>query len=124
MRVRYGFENCFLTDVVKCGVRRGGRHTDAELDACGDFLARELDLVRPMVAVGNNAMFALRRVARRMKDPPVLFQITHYSARGNKAEREWPHEMAELRRLLELLRPRSGRPQCTAPAKVTRMKAT
>jgi len=108
MRRAYGLENCYLTNSVKCGVRRGGRHTDAEMDGCGKFLASELELVAPMVAigVGCNAMLALRRVARRMQHPPVLFQITHYSARRGRPEQEWPQEMAELRRLLERLRPR------------------
>ncbi|MFC1678655.1 uracil-DNA glycosylase family protein [Elusimicrobiota bacterium] len=98
MRQKYRFESCYVTNSVKCGVQAGRWHTEKEMEACSGFLARELDLVAPLVAVGlgNNALYGLRRVAHGMEDPPVLFQITHYSARRGKAEREWPHEMAEL----------------------------
>jgi uracil-DNA glycosylase family 4 len=107
MRKEYGFENCYLTNSVKCGLRRGGRHTDTEINLCSRFLMRELKLVNPMVAVamGSNAMRALRRAARQMKEPPILFQLTHYSARRGQPEQEWPHEMAELSRLLSRFRP-------------------
>lgn len=108
-REKYGLENCYVTNTVKCGVHRGMRHTDAELDACIGFLVQELDLIQPMVAVGvgGNAVYDLRiRALPRLAVPPVLFQITHYSARRNPWE-AWDREFPELRRLLSGLKPRS-----------------
>lgn len=112
LRKAHGLENCHLTNSVKCGVRRGGRHSNEEMEHCSGFLSRELELIAPLVAVGvgGNAMLALRRVARRMTDPPVLFQMTHYSARGRHCQEEWPHETQELLRLLRRLRPRTEWP--------------
>jgi len=107
-RAKYGFQDCYITNTVKCGVRRGMRHTDAELNACIGFLVRELDLIQPVVAVGvgGNAFHTLRTwVLPRLTMPPVLFQITHYSSRRNPWD-PWQREFPELRRLLERLKPR------------------
>ena len=104
-RKKHGLGNCYITNTVKCGVRKGGRHTDAELEACADFLIRELDLIQPMiiVGVGENAMHTLRtRIAHRLEVPPVLFQVAHYSMRRNVGK-EWEREFRELERLLSRL---------------------
>ena len=109
VRESHGFAGCYITNSVKCGVRAGSRHTDEELSACRVFLVRELDLLRPVVAVGMgaNAYRTLRRdVLPILKSPPVLFEVTHYSARGDVRGR-WEREFAELARLLIRLRPRS-----------------
>lgn len=51
-REDYGFLNCYITNVVKCGTRAEGKHPDRELSACRGFLVLELDLLRPLVVVG------------------------------------------------------------------------
>lgn len=101
VRKKYGFENCYITNSVKCGVRSGSRHTDAEVAACSPFLMREIQLVRPMVAVGvgKNAMRVLKQIVEEMRFPPRLFQITHYSVPFNPAER-WDQEFPSLLQLV------------------------
>jgi uracil-DNA glycosylase family 4 len=108
-RETYGFTNCYITNTVKCGPRRGARHTQRELNSCRGFLVRELELLQPSVAVGvgGNAYRTLREdVLPLLPCPPVLFQITHYSARRDLHAR-WKREFAELKRLLKRLKPRS-----------------
>ena len=107
-RERYGFANCYITNSVKCGVRTRGRHSDAEVAACRGFLAQELQLLAPLVAVGmgGNVYRTLRQEVLPLLDcPPVVFEIAHYSARGDVWSR-WEREFAELSRLLTRLRPR------------------
>jgi uracil-DNA glycosylase family 4 len=109
VREDYALANCYVTNTVKCGVRRGGQHTPAELEACRGLLVRELDLIQPqvVVAVGENAHHTLRTaVLPHVRFPPLLFQITHYPSRRNVREC-WDREFPELLRLLARLRPRS-----------------
>ena len=120
---KHGYENCYMTNAMKCGVRKGNRHTERELSACRPFLVRELDLLKPLVAVGvgENAYRTLRQdVLPRLRCPPVdaaghvrpqggrtvSFQITHFYARRD-VDAKWEREFAELKRLLERLKPRS-----------------
>ena len=108
-RETYGFMDCYITNTVKCGVRKRSQHGPDELASCRGFLLRELELLQPLVAVamGGNAYQALRQyVLPRLHCPPVLFEITHYSARGD-VRSKWQREFDELRRLLERLKPRS-----------------
>ena len=53
-RERYGFQHCYITNTVKCGVRDQNKksHTYKELAACRPFLLREIELVAPKVLVG------------------------------------------------------------------------
>lgn len=106
---KYGLANCYVTDLVKCGVRQEDGHTEAEIEACSPFLLREIEFIQPVIAVGvgARAMRILRtRIAPRLEVPPVLFRITHYSAHGNPYQ-AWDQEFPELRRLLSRLRPRT-----------------
>ncbi len=108
-RERYGFISCYLTNTVKCGVRSGSRHCDSEVTACRGFLVRELQLLKPIVAVGvgRNAYRTLREATLPFLDlPPTIFEVTHYSARGDVWPR-WEQEFTELRRLLSRLKPRA-----------------
>ncbi len=108
--VKYKFQNCYITNTVKCGARQGKRHKHAEIEACIGFLLRELELIQPMIAVGvgGNAMHTLRtQVVPKLTVPPVLFQITHYSMRGDP-RKIWDREFPKLARLLSRLKPRSG----------------
>lgn len=107
-RERYGFKNCYITNTVKCGPRTGGRHIEHELTSCRRFLVREIRLLRPLVvvAVGASAYRTLRRdVVHLLDSPPVIFEITHYSARRD-VESRWKQEFAVLKRLLARLEAR------------------
>lgn len=106
-RKKWGLADCYITNTVKCGgIRR--RHTEQELRRCRDFLVRELEFLQPLVAVavGRNAYRTLRReVLHRLDSPPIIFEVTHYSARRDVRSR-WEREFAALKRLLARLRPR------------------
>ena len=106
-RLKYGLANCYMTNTVKCGVRRGTKHTQSEVESCRGFLVREIDLLRPqiVVGVGGNAYRTIRTdTLSHLETPPVMFQITHYSSRRNPWE-SWDSEFPELLRLLSRLRP-------------------
>ncbi|MDD5153704.1 MAG: uracil-DNA glycosylase family protein [Desulfovibrionales bacterium] len=108
VRKKYDLANCYITNTVKCGVRRGGMHSQSEVEACREFLVREINLIAPMiiVGVGGNACRTLRTdVLKHLKTAPILFQITHYSSRRNPWD-AWDNEFPELLRLLSRLRPR------------------
>ena len=103
VRQDYGLANCYITNTVKCGVRQGGKHSRAEVEACREFLLREIDLVEPMiiVGVGANAFRTLRTEVlghlKHLKTTPILFPITHYSSRRNTSD-AWDNEFPELGR--------------------------
>jgi uracil-DNA glycosylase family 4 len=104
IREEYGLASCMITNTVKCGVRdeKLRRHPDNEVTACAGFLIRELDLIRPQVAVGvgDNAYRTLRlHIAPHVRQPR-LFKITHYAARRN-VFKAWEQEFPELLRLLD-----------------------
>lgn len=105
VRERFGFADCFLTNSVKCGPRRGGCHTEEELQACAPFLIREIELISPevLVGVGGNATWALQRILSvRESRIPALHSITHYSARWSdeRLEKKWKSEFTALQVLL------------------------
>ncbi len=111
-----GFENCYITNAIKCGVREKGKHPPKHIINCHKFLIEELQLIQPQVAVavGGNSLFYLREyvipeMIRKELLPPVLFQITHYSMRGKTDDKKkrWKKEFAELECLLKVIKPRS-----------------
>lgn len=103
VRKEYGLANCYITNTVKCGVRpEGGKHSRSEVEACREFLLREIDLIGPMiiVGVGGNAFQTLRtEILGNLKIAPILCQITHYSSRRNVWD-TWKNEFPALLRLL------------------------
>lgn len=102
VRAKYGFLDCYLTNTVKCGVRSGAHHSRCEVESCRGFLLRELCTIRPqvVVAVGGNAWRTLRSdVLPLMGHPPLLFKITHYSARRDVWAR-WRTEFTGLQSLI------------------------
>jgi len=108
VREKYNLADCYITNTVKCGVRRGGMHSEIEIESCREFLVREINLIKPMitVGVGGNAYRTLRtKVLGHLKIAPILFTITHYSSRRNPWG-AWDNEFPELLRLLSRLRPR------------------
>lgn len=108
-REKYGLGSCYITNTVKCGVRRGSQHAPSEVEACRGFLIREINLIAPqiIVAVGNNAERTLREhvLPHLLTHPPRLFRITHYSCRRN-VWKSWDKEFPELVTLLDRFRPR------------------
>lgn len=110
-RKKYGFESCYITNTVKCGVRSGRRHSQSEVNSCRPFLIREIALIGPqvMVAVGNNAERTLREdiLPHLQPHPPLIHRITHYSCRRNPKE-VWSKEFSQLVKLLNTLCPRSS----------------
>jgi uracil-DNA glycosylase len=106
-RKKYALANCYITNTVKCGVRKGAKHSLNEIEACRTFLLREINLIQPMiiVGVGGNAFQTLRtEILKHLPTAPILFQITHYSSRRNPWD-SWDNEFPELLRLLDRLRP-------------------
>lgn len=97
VRSRYGLNNSYVTNMVKCGVRKGGRHTENEINLCKKFLLEEIALINPIiiVAVGLNSYRSLREMNLRQ----MLFRITHFSSRGNVWDK-WDKEFPELLQLL------------------------
>ena len=103
-----GFKDCYITNSVKCGVRKGSRHTDEEIDECSKFMLKEIILIKPrvVIAMGANAYFALKRhVKEDLPESPVIFKLTHYSARED-IESKWKYEFEALKQLLHKLKPR------------------
>jgi len=116
VRKENGFQDCYITNSVKCGVRQrdrqGAVHTDDEINGCISFLLRELELIQPLVVVGvgANAAAILRKwCLPRMKIRPALFRVTHYSARGRTIDlwEKWKQEFQALKGLLSRLERRS-----------------
>jgi uracil-DNA glycosylase family 4 len=103
-RRKYGLENCYITNTVKCGPRRGTKHTQAEVEACRAFLLREIDLIKPqvIVGVGNNAYNTLLDTLNHIRTRPALFKISHYAFRGNPWQR-WDEEFPVILDQLRLL---------------------
>lgn len=105
-RKKYGFENCYVTNVVKCGVRVGGRHTEEEITNCFKFLKREIEGIKPVfiVAVGRQSEHVLRNfhMGTLSAKECQLFRITHYSARRNPWL-YWDKEFPELIKLINIM---------------------
>lgn len=107
-RERYGFQDCLVTNAVKCGVPRPSTPanlTDEEANRCAGFLADELRLLQPSVVacLGNSALqIALEHVLPALTFTPLPVLITHYSFRGSASELEqrWRKDFARLRRAL------------------------
>jgi len=104
VRWRHGFQNCYLTNTVKCGVRKGRRHAEDEINNCIHFLAEELKLIRPavVVCIGRNAWLTVRAKAAELQLQGQPFYITHHSFRGGESEllKRWDEEFKRLRSLI------------------------
>ncbi|MGH2511710.1 MAG: uracil-DNA glycosylase family protein, partial [Candidatus Limnocylindrales bacterium] len=109
-RMRYGFQNCFITNVVKCGVQ-GGKPDEHDIKRCAGFLYRELALVDPsvIVCVGQKTRdmleLSMSTWPNQLSSAPEIIYMTHYSAasRGMSVEelwRRWDREAIEIRQEL------------------------
>ncbi len=107
-RKRYGFENCWITNTVKCGPRgnlRPGGPTDREAENCSTFLQQEIEFVRPcaLACMGDRAFrILLKYTLPFLTHTPAVVPLTHYSARGSLAalEERWVEEFGRLRQTL------------------------
>jgi uracil-DNA glycosylase family 4 len=114
MRTRYNFENCWITNVVKCGAGPGrGKPDDREVANCSVFLKRELEAIQPAVIalVGKRDTPDMFRKAMNASQAvfdqqPMVTPITHYSyarrpgGRGRMLE-VWTHEFEAIKAELD-----------------------
>jgi hypothetical protein len=100
LRESYGFENCYITNVVKCGPRNGSYHSQEEIKECSKFLAKELEIIQPriIIAVGRNAENILRKCHMELikSQGCELIEVMHYS-RGNP-QRDWDKQNKKIKR--------------------------
>lgn len=111
VRAKYGFQHCYITNVVKCGVKKPSTPanlTEAEGQACSSFLVRELEMIRPAViaCLGGSALrIALDYALPNLAFTPLPVLLTHYSFRGGK-ERLFSRWEGEFAKVLSALRAR------------------
>jgi uracil-DNA glycosylase family 4 len=109
MREEQGFADCFITNAVKCGPRRGkSLHAEEEILACAGFLEREIRLIDPLVivGVGTQATITLATfVLPKLENPPALHSIHHFAAHLSQEHlfETWSRQFAELLALLSQL---------------------
>lgn len=105
-----GFDNCLITNVVKCGVQ-SGKPTAEEIRACSLFLYRELSSIGPdVIAVLGRPTIKMIKTSRRywpgvLASAPAVLYMTHYSAtRYRMTEPElwerWTAEAAAIKQAL------------------------
>jgi hypothetical protein len=108
IRVKHGFQHCYITNVVKCGKPRPSTPadlTEEEARACAQFLVRELEMIRPAVIafMGGEALrIAQRHVLPHLSFGPAPVRLTHYSARERTEElfARWDSEFEQVRSAL------------------------
>lgn len=90
------FNNCYITNIVKCGPKNTAHHGYEEIERCSEWLKKEIEIIQPFVviAVGWEAYKFLRGKhykefieSRGIK----LYRIDHYSLRRSdqKLITEW-----------------------------------
>lgn len=108
IRRKYGLENCYLTNTVKCGIREKGKHDNEEIDKCIHFLRDELELIQPaiVVCIGKNAEHTVKKMKKELQLQNDPFCITHHAFRGSRSElfRRWDDEFNELGEELKRLK--------------------
>ena len=104
VRKKYGLENCFVTNVVKCGVRpNNNKHSPEEINNCSKFLKKEIEIIQPevVVAVGREAERILRKYYIKFLESQGCgwHRISHYAFRdGIEALWDnWDRQFQELK---------------------------
>jgi len=106
MRGKYGFENCLISNVIKCGLKGGKASVPLSARAaksCSGFLIKEVELVRPAViaCLGRRAFdIFLAYTLPYLSYTPLPVYLTHYSARFDPAN-AWAEEMTVIKTALE-----------------------
>ncbi|MCK9398615.1 MAG: hypothetical protein M0Q51_01300 [Bacteroidales bacterium] len=70
VRSKFGFGECYLTDVVKCGKAKG-KPTNENIDNCLKYLKEEVRLVNPKVIIAVGKTFYIQVAPNKRK--PVEF---------------------------------------------------
>jgi hypothetical protein len=100
LRENYGLENCYITNVVKCGPKNGLTHSKHEIDHCSEFLKDELKIIKPklIIAVGRKAEQILRKYHMELieKLRCELIEVMHYS-QGNP-QRDWDEKLGRFKK--------------------------
>jgi len=75
---RYGLDNCYTTDFVKCGIPNGKPDSE-KAENCSRYLKKEIEIVEPkvIVAVGRVTYKLLGKYIYDIKIP--IKRIYHYS---------------------------------------------
>ena len=109
IRKRYGFENCLITNSVKCGCPGPvtNKPSNEEIERCSVILQSEIQAVRPGVVAclgGNAFKYATPALAKLTITPtPAQILVTHYSAwkSPEALKKEWTAQFEEIKRELE-----------------------
>lgn len=110
MRMKYGLQNCVITNAVKCGLQRPSTPanlTDVEIASCAGFLLQEIEAIHPqvVVCVGDVAHLIVRKhIVPTLSYAAPVIKITHYSHRCSNEDlrSRWEQELADVRRHLDL----------------------
>ena len=102
-RERHGFQDCLITNAVKCGpLRLPAKLTDKEASSCSQFLRAELEAIKPFIVacVGGSAMKLFQsHTLPSLSFNPVVVRVPHYSFRGGKTAflARWDAEFARIK---------------------------
>ena len=92
VRKKHGLQNCYVTNVVKCGARPNNKHSP-----------KEIEIIQPevVVAVGREAEHILKKYYTRFLESQGCgwHRISHYAFRGGvEALRDnWDRQFQELK---------------------------
>lgn len=101
VRAKFGLENCYVTDLVKCGVA-AGKPDSAKIQKCLPYLRREIEAVQPraIVAVGKSLALDVDGQKKSVPFGPFLeealaldipvFVTWHYSYVWNRCQQPIP----------------------------------
>jgi len=95
IRKKFGLENCYVTDLVKCGVAAGKPDQD-KVDNCLTYLREEIQAIKPqlIVAVGktlklddNSKPFRFSEFLQKTLEIEIpIFETWHYSYLWNRCQ--------------------------------------
>ncbi len=74
VRKKYGLENCYTTDLVKCGIA-AGKPDQSKVDNCLAYLKEEIRLIRPIVIVAVGKTLKLADNKNHIKFSDYLTEI-------------------------------------------------
>lgn len=106
-RIKYGFQDCLMTDAVKCGAPSTPAQINGkEAAACSKFLRQELEILRPTVVacLGGEAMrLFIEHTLPYLSFSPVPIRLHHYSYRGTLKElnARWQTQVNRIRAALK-----------------------
>lgn len=93
IRAKYGLENCYTTDLVKCGIK-AGKPTRVKIRKCLPYLLKEIDIVKPkvIVTVGLNICVECKSynfaklLSELINIKMPIIQTWHYSYVWNRCQ--------------------------------------